>query len=86
MPGKLIIVRAAFDSETRVWFVEQSDVYGLNLEDPTLEGLVDKIPAAIIDLLEDEGGDYVGKEVPIEIIAHASTRVGLRSERVQPLA
>ena len=34
-PMTLIVVKAAFDDEANVWFVESSDVAGLNLEAPT---------------------------------------------------
>jgi hypothetical protein len=77
MPGKLIVVKAAFDPEARVWFVEDSgDLHGLNVEAPSLETLVEKLPAAVADLLElaDLDGD---REAPIEVIAHARTRVRL---------
>ena len=53
-----IVVKAAHDPEAGVWFVEQSDLFGLNAEAETLEGLVEKLPAVISDLLEpDEAGD-----------------------------
>ena len=78
MAHKIIVVKAAHDPDARVWFVESSDLPGLNAEADTLELLIDKLPAVIADLL-DEGGfdDEDGEsdyEVPIEIIAHASTR------------
>ena len=77
MLRKIIVVKAALDSEARVWFVEECDLPGLNLEADTLENLVEKLPAAILDLLDEEGigGEYDAEEVPVELIAHASTRV-----------
>ena len=61
----------------RGWFVGECDVPGLNLEADRLEDLVEKQPAAILDLLDEEGvgGEYDAQEVPVELIAHASTRV-----------
>lgn len=78
MPSKAIRVNAARDAEAHVWFVESSDVPGLNLEADTLEELVEKLPGAILDLLE--AGDAnsarsAGLDVPVELVAHASTRV-----------
>ncbi|HEV2363887.1 MAG TPA: DUF1902 domain-containing protein [Caulobacteraceae bacterium] len=70
----MIVVKAAFDPEARVWFVESSDVPGLNLEAETIETLRDKLPGAILDLLED-GDDAVITDAAIELIAHASTRL-----------
>jgi len=79
MTNRMIVVKAARDTEAGVWYVESSDLSGLNLEADTLEGLVDKLPAAIQDLLADggldDGRDGEDRDVPIELIAHASTRV-----------
>jgi hypothetical protein len=77
MVGTVIVVKAARDAEASVWFVESSGLPGLHVEAESLEALADKLPGAILDLLEAGGdlerdGDY---EVPIELIAHASTRV-----------
>ena len=80
MPHALIVVKAARDEESQVWFVESSDLAGLNAEADTLEGLLEKLPGAILDLVEEGGADVDetggnGREVPIELIAHASTRL-----------
>jgi hypothetical protein len=71
---KVIVVKAAFDAEAGVWFTESSDVHGLRLEAPTLDALVARLPGAVHDLLEDQS-DSAGLDIPIEVIAHASTRV-----------
>ena len=73
MTSQLIVVKAARDDEAGVWFVESSDLPGLNAEADTLDALVEKLPALVEDLLE-EAGDRSGRDVPIELIAHASTR------------
>lgn len=77
MDGRVIVVKAVFDEEAGVWFVESSDLAGLNVEADSVEEMVKKLPAAVADLIEckDEGMDY---DVPIELIAHASTRVKAR--------
>lgn len=76
--ARSIVVKAAHDPEAGVWFVEQSDLFGLNAEAETLEELVKKLPAVIGDLLEPEqAGDT---EVPVEIVVHLSTRVQLSSD------
>ena len=51
MPER-IVVKAVCDPEAGVWLVESSDVPGLNLEGETLEALAEKLPGAILDLLE----------------------------------
>jgi predicted RNase H-like HicB family nuclease len=73
MSRGLIVVKAAYDPDAAVWFVESSDLEGLNAEAPTLEGLLQKLPGVVLDLLEEEGLDDL--ELPIEVVAHASTRV-----------
>jgi len=63
-----ILVKAAFDPDAGVWFVESSDLPGLNLESETLDGLRERLPGAVADLLEAAGRkDELG--VPIELIA-----------------
>ena len=73
MPRGLILVKAAYDLDAAVWFVESSDLEGVNAEAPSLEELLHKLPGVILDLLEEEGFD--GAQVPVEVVAHASTRV-----------
>jgi hypothetical protein len=70
----VILVKAAFDHDAGVWFVESSDVPGLNVEARSVEEFRSQVEMAIIDLLEcsdDDGGEF---DVPIEIIAHTSAR------------
>ncbi|MFC7053825.1 DUF1902 domain-containing protein [Hansschlegelia quercus] len=76
MSSGLIVVKAAYDAEAGVWFVETSDIPGLNLEAASVEELVEKLPPAIHDLLESDGdGPFRTGDVAIEVIAHASTRL-----------
>lgn len=78
MTGKSILFKAARDPEAEVWYVESSDVPGLNLEAGTLEGLLERLPGAILDLMETgDAGEGFGDsfDVPIELVAHASARV-----------
>ena len=85
MAQQIIVVKAARDPDAGVWFIESSDLPGLNAEAETIEALVDKLPALISDLVSegrpDGGVDGDGSDehdVPIELIAHASTRVRIR--------
>ena len=84
MAGQLIVVKAARDEEAGVWYVESSDVPGLNAEDETLEGLIEKLPPIVRDLVEEGALDEIGgldlrdQDLPIELIAHASTRLRIR--------
>ena len=72
MVGRLVHVSAAYDPEAAVWYVEDSDLHGVNAWAPTVEELLSKLPAVVLDLLEAEG--YTGGgEVPIELVVRAST-------------
>lgn len=71
--SRVIVVKAIHDPEANVWYTDSPDVYGLRIQAATLEALVERIPLAIHDLLEDNEQRDV--DVPIEIIAHASTRL-----------
>jgi predicted RNase H-like HicB family nuclease len=71
--GSLIVVKATWDPEAQVFVAESDDVPGLVTEAESIEALQAKLPGIIQDLLDQEGGDEV--EIPIEIVAHASTRV-----------
>ena len=64
-----ILVKAAFDPDAGVWFVESSDLPGLNLESETLDGLRVRLRGAVTDLLE-AAGRKDELDVPIELIAH----------------
>jgi hypothetical protein len=71
MDRNVIIVRAEWDDDAKVWVATSDDV-GLATEAPSLEALREKIPAMIGDLLE---GEPLARDLPIEIIAHAHTRI-----------
>jgi Domain of unknown function (DUF1902) len=50
-----IIVKAEWDPEAKVWYTVYSSLPGLNLEAETIDGLRNKLPGVIEDLLEGEG-------------------------------
>ena len=76
----IIVVKAVHDPDADVWYTESTDIHGLRIEAPTLEALLQRIPGAVQDLLEDDE-TLAAREIPIEVIAHASTRVRI-PERV----
>jgi predicted RNase H-like HicB family nuclease len=81
MASGLIVVTVAYDPEAGVWYVESSDLAGVNAEASTPEELREKLPNVILDLLEAADGaeDDGDLDVPIEIIAHMRTRVRRRA-------
>jgi predicted RNase H-like HicB family nuclease len=52
---RLIIVKAAYDAEAGVWYVEDSDLPGVNAWAATVQELGEKLPAVVLNLLEEEG-------------------------------
>ncbi|KAF0280942.1 DUF1902 domain-containing protein [Spiribacter aquaticus] len=78
---EMIVVKAIHDMDAGVWLVETSDIPGLNLEGDTLEQLAEKLPGAIRDLRETNG-DAGGKlDVPIKLVAQASSLAGELSKK-----
>lgn len=75
MSNPLIVVKAAYDPEAGVWYVESSDLPGVNAEADSLELLAAKLPDIVADLIEASGDTDLRGEIPIELIAHTSTRV-----------
>ncbi len=77
--SRLIVVKAVFDREAGVWYIESSDLFGLHIEAPTIEALIEKLPGAVADLLEGDPeytvADADRGEIPIELIAHTTVRV-----------
>ena len=69
-----IIVRVAYDQDARVWYVEDSNLFGLHIEGDTLDALRFNLPGAVQDLLEDNVGP-ITEAVLIEIIATTSVKV-----------
>ncbi len=67
-----VSVKAAYDDNAHVWYVEESNVPGLNTEAPSVEALRAKLPGLVEDLIELNQLDFHG-EVLIEVTAHTST-------------
>lgn len=69
------VVRAAWDSEAQVWYIESSDIQGLATEADTLDELRRKIPIIIQDLFEAE--TERPDVIELDLIAYAHDRVNL---------
>ena len=59
----MITVKAAWDAEAKVWYIEDSSLPGLHIEADTPLELYNKLPAAIEDLLEGSGAQEVSFEL-----------------------
>jgi predicted RNase H-like HicB family nuclease len=73
----LYVVKASFDAEADVWFVEHTDIPGLATEADTFEALCRKIKIMAAELLEANGLETGPVEIPIEIIAHTTAKLSL---------
>lgn len=75
--SRIIRVEATYDPEAGVWFTFSPDVHGLRIEAARIEELIERIPGALQDLLDGCEGDDDCAEVPVELVAHAQTKVRL---------
>ena len=73
----LYTVKASFDAETDVWFVEQTDIPGLATVAASFEELCRKVEIMGGELLEANGLETAPAEFAIEIIAHTTAKLSL---------
>ena len=71
----LILVRAEWDDEAKVWVASSSDIEGLATEAATLEELRDKILVMVGELAELNGSSPSLPEIPIHIMAGQTARI-----------
>lgn len=79
MRSRLVLIKAAFDDEADVWYVEHSSLPGLAAEASSLDALIARLPGMVADLIEENGfeGEAV-EEVALEVVASHGQRVPLR--------
>src|SRR6476620_155460 len=68
---QMILVRATWDHEAKVWTAGSSDLPGLVTEAASLDELDRKLPGLIQDLMETDNE----MEVTVEVVASFSKRV-----------
>jgi len=71
----LIIVRALWDEDAKVWVASSSDIHGLATEARTLEQLGRKVLVMIEELIELNGLDIDLPEIPVHIMAERTARI-----------
>jgi len=72
---KHVVVRAGWDAEVQVWYVEDSDIPGLAAEADSLDALRERLRVIIPDLLADR--QDVPDELEVDLIAYAHDRMSL---------
>ena len=70
-----IFVRAFRDREAGVWVATSEDIDGLSVEGATHEALVDKVMAAVADLVELNGIETDLPEIPVHVMTDEVRRV-----------
>jgi predicted RNase H-like HicB family nuclease len=70
-----VVVRAAWDEEAGVWYVEDSDIEGLATEADTLEALRQRLRIVIPDLLSER--DDLPGSIEVDLIAYAHDHMTL---------
>ena len=73
--NQLVVVRATWDPEARVWIAESTSLPGLVTEASSLDELDRKLPGLIQDLMENYG------EMEITVEVSFSKQVVVRSQR-----
>jgi predicted RNase H-like HicB family nuclease len=71
----LILVRAEWDDDAKVWVATSADIAGLATEAATLEELRDKVLAMVEELAELNGMHSDLPEIPVHIMAGQTARV-----------
>jgi predicted RNase H-like HicB family nuclease len=71
MPKLPLNIIAEWDPEASVWVATSEDIKGLAIDAPTLERLVERLPAVIEDLIEFNHPELAGlTDIPFKV--HAS--------------
>jgi len=65
----LILVRADWDGDAKVWVASSADIDGLATEAATLEELRDKVLGMVAELAELNGLSSDLPEIPVHILA-----------------
>lgn len=73
MPELVILIKAIWDDDAKVWVATSENMPGLVTEAETIEQLEAKLSAMIADLL----GDDDRAEIPIHLIAEQSKKLNI---------
>jgi hypothetical protein len=69
-----VVIRAKYDDDAKVWYVDHSDLSGVHAEGTTFDELCGKLSDVVRDVVEANSGKPITSDILIEIVAHASTR------------
>ena len=71
-----IDILAEWDPEASVWVATSDDIFGLAIEAPTLERLVERLPDVLEDLVEGNHPELAHlDDIPFEVHASVMGRV-----------
>ena len=69
------VINASWDDVASVWYVKESNVPGLATEADSIPELLEKIKVMVPELMELNGGEVLGREVPLELLTSQQTSV-----------
>jgi len=67
-----IVVTANWDDEAKVWVATSEDIQGLAMEAKSCDALVKKLMVVIPELLDANGIEPTGNQVPVEVVSKLS--------------
>ncbi|WP_313534531.1 DUF1902 domain-containing protein [Haematobacter sp.] len=75
MQERSITVHADWDSEAGVWVATTNDICGLAVEASNLEALRERVMGALLDLIELNGFQANGAEIPVHLVTEDTIKV-----------
>jgi uncharacterized protein DUF1902 len=76
MSHETIIVNVAYDPEAKVWYSEGSpELSGVLAYGHSLEELKQVLPGVILDMIEDNKPEWIGRNIAVEIVATAHEHI-----------
>ena len=70
-----LVVKIGWDDDAKVWVATSDDIRGLAVEGDSLDKLHAKIMDALHDLIELNGFEHEGDQVPVELLTEASVNM-----------
>ena len=76
--SEALIVNVTYDPEAKVWYTEPNDdLFGLIACAPSLEELRQVLPGVILDMIEENKPEWVGRNIAVEIVAIGRERINI---------
>jgi Domain of unknown function (DUF1902) len=73
----MIVVKATWDADARVWTAVSDDVPGLVAESPSLEAMRPKVLGMIEELIVLNNLNFGKGQVPVHFVAYSTERIDI---------